>query len=399
MKKVIAVILGGGQGKRLFPLTKYRSKPAVPIGGKYRLIDIPISNCLHSGLKDIYVLTQFNSESLNNHIHNTYRFDYFSRAFIRILAAEQTVDNVNWYQGTADAVRKSMGHLDLEADDDILILSGDQLYRMDYRDLIQHHRRCKADFTVTAVPIKKNEARHFGILNVDKKNRIVDFMEKPKGSLIKASYLASAGVYLFKAKVLMKVLGGNDTDFGKEVIPHSIKTAAAYAYRFDGYWKDIGTIKAFYDVHIDFTSSKTHFSFFIGDTVFTRPRFLPPAKIIDSSIHNSLLAEGCCIEKSTIRQSVIGLRTIIGKNCGISRTVIMGADYYEKSRTPQCIALGIGDGTVIERAIVDKNVRIGRKVVIKNLKNLENFDSQHYCIRNRIVIIPKNTVIPDGSKI
>ncbi|MFH1996046.1 MAG: sugar phosphate nucleotidyltransferase [Candidatus Omnitrophota bacterium] len=398
-KHVKALILGGGQGKRLFPLTKYRSKPAVPIGGKYRLIDIPISNCLHSQLKDIFVLTQFNSESLNNHINNTYRFDFFSTVFVRILAAEQTLDNTNWFQGTADAVRRNLNHLDLEDDSDVLILSGDQLYRMDYRKLIQFHRKTRADLTVSAVPVASRDARDFGILSLDKRARIVNFREKPKERLSRSPCLASMGVYIFKARALIKALKGDHKDFGHEVIPRSIARFKSYGYIFDGYWRDIGTIKTFYKMHIEFTVKQPLFSFFLDDAIFTRPRFLPPAKLHDSKISDCLLAEGCVINGAAIKRSVVGLRTMIGKRCRISNTVIMGADYYEQGKPSRKPEVGISDGTVIDRAIIDKNARVGRNVVIRNVKKLVDHDGENYYIRNGIVIIPKNAVIPDGTRI
>ncbi|MDD5496685.1 MAG: glucose-1-phosphate adenylyltransferase [Candidatus Omnitrophica bacterium] len=406
MKKVITLILGGGQGKRLFPLTMYRSKPAVPIGGKYRLIDIPISNCLHSGLKDIYVLTQFNSESLNNHVNNTYRFDYFSRAFVRILAAEQTVDNTTWFQGTADAVRRNLIHLDLKGDEDILILSGDHLYDMDYRDLLNFHRKSGADFTVSVVPIKAKEAKEFGILKVAREGRIMGFKEKPKAmsevkpySLRGGHCLASMGVYVFGAKALVRALGGTDTDFGKEIIPHSIKKFKGFGYIFNGYWKDVGTIKAFYDVSIDMAVSKPQFSFFYEGSVFTRPRFLPSARVFDCRVSRSIIAEGSIIGDADITNSMVGLRSIIGKGCDISRTVMMGADYYEAQDSTASIRIGIGDGSRIDKAIIDKNARIGKNVIIKNEKGLKNFDGENYFIRDGIVIIPKNAIVKSGSRI
>ena len=405
MKRVIALILGGGQGKRLFPLTMYRSKPAVPIGGKYRLIDIPISNCLHSGLKNIYVLTQFNSESLNNHINNTYRFDYFSRAFVRILAAEQTVDNTTWFQGTADAVRRNIFHLELKGDEEILILSGDHLYNMDYRDLVSFHRKSKADFTVSVIPVKERESRELGILKLGQGGRVVGFKEKPKthsevkGLISGHHCLASMGVYVFNARALLKALDGSDVDFGKEVIPHTIRRFKGFGYVFHDYWKDVGTIKSFYDVNMDMAASKPQFSFFHEGNVFTRPRFLPTARVFNCKVRLSLLAEGCIIHNAEIKNSIIGLRSIVGKNCRISRTVIMGADYYEEDQAKESIRVGIGDNTFIDKAIVDKNARIGRNVIIRNAKRVKNLDGPNYFIRDGIIIIPKNAVVKDGTKI
>lgn len=417
MKRVVALILGGGQGKRLFPLTMYRSKPAVPIGGKYRLIDIPISNCLHSSIKDIYVLTQFNSESLNNHINNTYRFDYFSRAFVRILAAEQTSDNTIWFQGTADAVRKNLVHLDLKGDEEVLILSGDHLYEMDYRKLIDFHREKKSDFTVSVIPIRQDETKEFGILRLNKDDRITGFKEKPKSVLdlkgfkftkkrssfdrlvARSSYLASMGVYVFNVSALKKVLETTDIDFGREIIPHSIQKLKGYGYLFEDYWMDVGTIKSFYDANIDMATYKPHFSFFYRGDVFTRPRFLPTARVRNCKLSHVLIAEGSIVHDADIRDSVVGLRSIIGKGCKISRAVLIGADYYEGPESKESIKMGIGDGTVIDRAIIDKNARIGKNVVIKNAKNVQNFDGENYFIRDGIVIIPKKAVVKDGTVI
>jgi glucose-1-phosphate adenylyltransferase len=404
--RVIALILGGGQGKRLFPLTMYRSKPAVPIGGKYRLIDIPISNCLHSGIKDIYVLTQFNSESLNNHVNNTYRFDYFSRAFVRILAAEQTLTNTNWFEGTADAVRKNLLHLDLRGNEEILILSGDHLYDMNYSEFVDFHRKSGADFTVSVVPVRHGETSEFGILKLDVDGKITGFKEKPKKEselkdfrIAGGQYFASMGVYVFNAGALLKALKGTAADFGKEVIPHSINKLKGYGYVFDGYWKDVGTIKSFYDVNMEMASSQKQFSFLYEGLVFTRPRFLPTARILKCQIKRSLITEGSIIADADIEDSIIGLRSIIDRGCRISRTVVMGADYYEGPRNAESIKIGIGDGAVIDKAIIDKNARIGRNVIIRNLKRVKDFDGGNYFIRDGIVIIPKNAQIRSGTKI
>lgn len=412
MKNVIALILGGGQGKRLFPLTMYRSKPAVPIGGKYRLIDIPVSNCLHSDIKSIYVLTQFNSESLNNHINSTYRFDYFSRAFVRILAAEQTLEGANWFQGTADAVRKNIVHLHIKNDvEDILILSGDHIYDMDYHDLIHFHRAKGADFTVSVVPAYPGEIGELGILKMESSKRIVKFREKPstpkelmdlkfkRPKNPKCPYLASMGVYVFKASVLRKALEGSDADFGREVIPHSIKKFKGFGYIFDGYWKDIGTIRSFYETNLELAASKPHLAFLYKGRVFTRPRFLSPSRISNCHIEHALITEGCVINDAEIKNSTVGLRSIIGKGCKITKSVLMGADYYEESPPNGSMRIGIGDGAVVENAIIDKNARIGKNVVIKNLSNLKNTDAGYYFIKDGIVVIPKNAAIKDGTKI
>ena len=416
MKKTIALILGGGQGKRLYPLTMYRCKPAVPIGGKYRLIDIPISNCLRSGIKDIYVLTQFNSESLNNHINNTYRFDFFSRAFVRILAAEQTLTNTNWFQGTADCVKKNLFHLDLDGSEEILILAGDHLYDMDYTDFIHFHRKNKADFTLSVIPVPEKDVKGLGIMKMGRDGRITGFKEKPESvSSLKGfdfkldksvhgrllphkTYLASMGVYVFNVKALKSALEGDSVDFGREVIPASINKLRAYGYVFGGYWRDIGTIRSFYDASIDLAAYKPHFSFFYSGSVFTRPRFLPPARVLNCRIGHSLVAEGSIINDAEIDGSIVGLRSIIGKGCRISRSVLMGADYYD-SETSKEPRMGIGDGTMIDRAIIDKNARIGKHVLIKNVNNLKNHDGENYFIRDGIVIVTKNAVIPDGTKI
>jgi len=412
MKNVIAMILGGGQGKRLFPLTMVRSKPAVPIAGKYRLIDIPISNCLHSDIKSIYVLTQFNSESLNNHINATYRFDFFSRAFVRILAAEQTLEGANWFQGTADAVRKNIFHLELRDDDqDILILSGDHIYDMNYHELVHFHRARNADFTVSVVPACAEEVKELGILKLGDNKRIIKFKEKPntatelKNLKFKSSkhskypFLASMGVYVFKSSVLKRALESNDTDFGREVIPHSIKKFKGFGYIFDGYWKDIGTIKSFYETNLEVAASKPHLAFLYKGRVFTRPRFLSPSRVYNCRVEQSLITEGCVINDAEIRHATVGLRSIIGKGCKITKTVIMGADYYEDPYSKEHVKIGIADGSVIENAIIDKNARIGKNVVIKNLNNLNNLDDNNYFIRDGIVVVPKNAVIKDGTKI
>lgn len=370
------------------------------------MIDIPISNCLHSGIKDIHVLTQFNSESLNNHVNNTYRFDYFSRAFVRILAAEQTVDNTNWFQGTADAVRRNLVHLQLKGDEEILILSGDHLYDMNYRELIGYHRQKRADVTISAIPLSQAEASEFGILKMSRDGRLTGFKEKPKTVSELAGYkigarrcLASMGVYVFNCAALKEALSGNSADFGKEVIPNSIKRLRSFGYTFNGYWKDVGTIASYYEVNMGMAESKSQFSFFYDGSMFTRPRFLPSARIYDSRISHSLVTEGSVIRGARINNSIVGLRSIIGKGCVISRTILMGADYYEAPASKETPAIGIGDGTSIDKAIVDKNARIGKNVVIANARNVRNYDGANYFIRDGIVIIPKNAHIKSGTKI
>lgn len=408
--RVVAIILGGGQGKRLYPLTRDRSKPAVPIGGKYRLVDIPISNSLHAGIKEIFVLTQFNSSSLNNHILNTYKFDYFSRSSVTLLAAEQTLSSEKWFQGTADAVRCHLAHYHLDPDDEVLILSGDHLYRMDFTQLIDFHRRQKADLTISVIGVPDKEAHQFGLLKAEESGRISDFVEKPKAPEVrkkfqfgKNQFLASMGIYLFQARVLIDLLNGTETDFGKEVIPKAIKSSRAYAFLFQDYWRDIGTISSFYEANIELTGPNPQFTFHSkqkGNGIFTHPRFLPPTEIDDSSVLRALVTEGSIIRKSEIKDSIIGLRSILQKNVLVNRSVVMGNDFYEATRKSKTsIPLGIGEGSVIENAIIDKNARIGKKVVIKNSKKIENYDGGHFYIRDGIVIVPKNAVVPDGSVI
>jgi len=418
MRRVKALILGGGQGRRLFPLTRDRCKPAVPIAGKYRLIDIPISNCINSNIRNIFVLTQFNSASLNHHINHTYRFDYFTGTFVEILAAEQTLQNREWFQGTADAVRKNINHLNLEKDDDVLILSGDHLYKMDYHEIINFHREKNADFTVSVVIVPYESVKEFGIIGLDKDLCIKEFREKPtqKEEISNISlsqeykkkfnleedkdyYFASMGVYVFKAEILKEILNSTtDFDFGMQVIPWAIKRYKALGFIFTGYWRDIGTIKAFYEENIKLTEEKPKFEFFSEERkVFTHPRFLPPAKIEEAKIISSLITEGCIIKGAVIEKSVIGLRSIINNKVVIKESIIMGADFYEKEKAK--IPIGIGEGSYLERVIVDKNARIGKGVIIKNIKKIDYLDNENYYIRDGIVIIPKNGIIPDYTKI
>jgi len=406
---VVAIILGGGQGRRLFPLTLYRSKPAVPIGGKYRLVDIPISNSLHSGINRIFVLTQFNSASLNNHIHNTYKFDYFSRNSVTLLAAEQTVLNARWFQGTADAVRCHMGHYHLKPEDDVLILSGDHLYRMDYQEILKFHKEKDADVTVSAIFVPEETTHEFGILNMHKDGKISEFHEKPvtkeerKGleTEQKGQFYASMGVYVFKASVLIELLKGNEADFGKELIPRAIKERKSYGFWFDGYWRDIGTIQSFYKANLELTGQYPKFRFHSPKgNVFTHPRFLPPSQILSSKIDNSLISEGCILRDAHIENSIVGLRSVIHKRAMVNKSVIMGADYFEFESPDTCqVPLGIGEGSVIENAIVDKNARIGRRVTIKNVKQVVEENGTNYYIREGIVIIPKDSTVPDDMVI
>ncbi len=420
MRRIKCLILGGGQGKRLFPLTRDRCKPAVPIAGKYRLIDIPVSNCINSNIRNIFILTQFNSASLNHHIHHAYRFDYFTGTYIGILAAEQTLQNTEWFQGTADAVRKNLSHIALQDDEDVLILSGDHLYRMDYHELVNFHRQHNADLTVSVMPVPRTHIKEFGVLKLDNDMRINAFKEKPNSEAelkrFQASlelrrklkldkeklYFASMGVYLFKARALIKAMELiDDVDFGKQVIPHAIDDFKSYGFVFRGYWRDIGTIKSFYEENIALTRKNPQFDFFSEEKrVFTHPRFLPPAKINDSHIVGSLVTEGCVINGAKIEHSIIGLRSAIRSGTKIKESILMGSDFYDKeSGCKDAVPLGIGEHSVIERAIIDKNARIGRNVVIRNLKHLKYFDDENYSIRDGIVIIPKNAVLKDNTVI
>jgi len=421
MERVLGVILGGGQGSRLFPLTKYRSKPAVPIAGKYRLIDIPISNCLHAGVQKIYVLTQFNSASLNRHIYRTYRFDAFSGGFVEILAAEQTQENAGWYQGTADAVRQQLRHLTTNRVDQHLILSGDHLYRMDYRTFVAEHRRRKADVSIAVKPVSRDAAPGLGILKVDGDGRIVDFREKPQtdaeledlrtkpepGGDAQAVYLASMGIYVFEAGVMERILrADNREDFGKHIIPHAIRSLRVYSYPFGGYWEDIGTIRAFYEANLALTDPDPQFVFYEPlAPIYTRPRYLAGAKLDGCRLRRSIVGDGSDIRDTEIDRSVIGIRSRVGPGVRISNTVMMGMDFYEtpeemaRNRAQGAPNLGIGQGCVIENTIIDKNARIGRGVLIQNLAGAQEVETAHYTIRDGIVVIPKNAVIPAGTVI
>lgn len=419
MPKVLALILGG-RGTRLFPLTQVRSKPAVPLAGKYRLIDIPISNCINSGFNKIYVLTQFNSESLNRHIARAYRFDNFSHGFISILAAEQTPEAGDWFQGTADAVRKSLRHIASYEADYILILSGDQLYRMDFRRLLEQHIEKGADITIASIPVSARAAMGFGILKIGVQHRVTEFREKPRGSALevmrspsrdpalrKRPYLASMGIYVFGRGVLEEcVQDSAQVDFGKQIIPAAIAHRKVFAFLYDGYWEDIGTIAAFYKANLGLTSPRPLFNLFEpGGPIYTHPRFLPDSVIRNCRIVQSLVSEGCMITGSEIRNSIIGIRSRIGSDTSIRRTLVMGADSYETPpdvsslRSAGVPAIGIGERSVIQHAIVDKNARIGRRVRVLNERRLKHFDGPNYYIRDGIVIIPKGGVIADGTVI
>ncbi len=417
--KVICIVLGGGQGSRLSPLTASRSKPAVPIAGKYRLVDIPISNCLHSGITRIYVLTQFNSASLNKHIKNTYHFSSFSDAFVDILAAEQTPSSVSWFQGTADAVRQSLHHLVSHEFEYVLILSGDQLYQMDFDDMLNHHIAQKADISIATIPVHLNDATGFGILKTDENGMITHFVEKPKKDFeaLKSEvsdemakqerfYLASMGIYIFNRKVLFNLLEGNErTDFGKEVIPQSISTHAVSSYQYEGYWTDIGTIPSFFEANLGLTDEIPQFNLFDKNFIYTRARMLPPTKISGTHLENTLVADGCIINANRIYRSVIGIRTRIGLDTIIENCYVMGSDAYqtleqiEESRVSDSPIMGIGDRCVIKNAIIDKNTYIGNDVKINCGKRLEDGDYGTHTVQDGIVVIKKRAIIPNGTTI
>jgi glucose-1-phosphate adenylyltransferase len=418
--KVIAVILGGGQGSRLHPLTASRSKPAVPIAGKYRLVDIPISNCLHSGIDRIFVLTQFNSASLNKHIKNTYHFNVFSDAFVDILAAEQTPQNATWFLGTADAVRRSFIHLDPFEFEYILILSGDQIYQMDFDEMIAHHIKDNADLTIATLPVTAKDAPGFGIMKTDENNLITSFIEKPKTELLvdwesdvsdemKAQgrlYQASMGIYIFTRSVLVDLLNNFPyTDFGKEIIPHAINTLKVSSFQYEGYWTDIGTIPSFFEANLALTDDIPSFNLFANRSIFSRPRMLPPAKISGTTLEKTVVSDGCIIEASRIERSVIGIRTRIGIGSTISCCYIMGDDYYEtleqieEDKQKGIPVMGIGERCYITNAILDKNCRIGNDVRIKGGLHLEDGDFKTHVIRDGIVVVKNSAVIVDGTTI
>lgn len=417
MKEILTVVLGGGRGTRLYPLTKERSKPAVPFGGKYRLVDIPISNSLHSKFNHIYVLTQFLSESLNKHVSRTYKLDTFSGGFVEIMAAEQSMDSAAWFQGTADAVRRTLKHFNNPMIEYILVLSGDHLYKMDFRFLLDFHQKKNAEITIACTPIAPSYIKEHGIMCTDKEGRINDFVEKPQDEEAvtamsrtvdgKKRYLASMGIYLFNKDVLIEILSrDSNADFGREVIPGSFRHKLTYAYEHNGYWKDIGNISQFYEANISLADPIPPVDLFDEQWLFfTHPRYLPPAKISDSRLDKTIVAEGCILNGCKISNSVVGLRSRISDSAIIEDSVIMGADYYQsmdglkqdkKKNTP---SVGIGSGSTIKGAIIDKNARIGERVKIVNQKKLDSFDGGNYFIREGIVIIPKNAIVPSGTVI
>ncbi|GAP16232.1 glucose-1-phosphate adenylyltransferase [Levilinea saccharolytica] len=412
LNEVLAVILGGGRGSRLYPLTAERSKPAVPIAGKYRLIDVPISNCINSGLYRVAVLTQFNSVSLHRHIANTYQFDSFHQGWVQIWAAEQTVESTDWYQGTADAVRKQRFEIQSTRAKDILILAGDHLYRMDYAAMAQFHWENRADITVAVQPVPKTEAGRFGLLKRGEDGRILNFAEKPKDPALlqemvsrddpERPYLGSMGIYMFRTDVLLEMLNDPSLeDFGQHIIPSAIQNKEVYGFDYDGFWEDIGTMRSFYDANLMLTQPSPPFNFYDPKKpIYTHPRFLPGTKVQNSQLENVLLAEGGYIKDSVVRRSIIGLRSQIFSNVTLIDTVMMGADYYE-DRMPAGvdIPIGIGHNSWIEGAIVDKNARIGSHVIIKPFQPGVDVDGDGWVVRDGIVVIRKNAVIPAGTHI
>lgn len=409
----LCLILGGGRGTRLWPLTKDRAKPAVPIGGKYRLVDICVSNCLNSGIHHIAVLTQFNSVSLNRHIAQTYHFDFFHTGWVHILAAEQTATITDWYQGTADAVRKHLGDISSIDAKDILILAGDHLYRMDYSEMIRQHRAERADITVAVKPVSQSDTSRFGILNMTSKGRIDAFVEKPRetGQLASLAnsgfpdrpYLASMGIYVFKKQVLAELLDSDFVDFGHDVIPAAIDARTVSGYLFDGYWEDIGTIRSFYDANLALVQPKPPFVF--NNTVwpiYTRPRFLPGCRLNEVKFSHVLMADGCLIDKAELYDSLIGNRSVIGRDTAIRNTVMLGSSYYENESEPQTSelpAIGVGQGSSIEGAIIDRNVRIGPRVRIDPFPPDTWIEEEDWVVRDGIVVIPHHTVISEGTVI
>jgi glucose-1-phosphate adenylyltransferase len=419
-KSTLAVILGGGAGTRLYPLTASRSKPAVPIAGKYRLVDIPISNCINSGINRMFVLTQFNSASLNKHIKNTYHFSMFSSAFVDILAAEQTPDNAGWYQGTADAVRQCLRHVEQHEADYVLILSGDQLYQMDFQQMIEDHIAGGADISIATIPVAEREAPEFGILKADDKSCITSFIEKPKKEILGEwvsdtgdemrgmgrVYLASMGIYIFNKQLLIDLLQEeykDATDFGKEIMPKSIEKYKVVSYQYDGYWTDIGNIYSFFEANLALTQEIPDFNLFDNTKpVYTRARMLPPAKISGTTLEKTIIAEGSIILASRVENSVVGIRSRIGHGTTVVSCYIMGGDYFETMEemnhaTSRGIPkIGIGERCYIKNTIIDKNCRIGNDVRINGGHHLPNTDHSLYTVKDGIVVIKKGAIIPDG---
>lgn len=427
VKDVISVILGGGVGQRLYPLTSQRAKPAVPLGGKYRLIDIPVSNCINSDMNRIFILTQYNSASLNRHIARTYRFSRFTNGFVEVLAAEMTPESREWFQGTADAVRQIFYHLEDHKGETVLILSGDHLYRMDYRDFLARHEQTGADLTISVTAARASEASDFGLLKIDDTGRIITFREKPKGEDLESMrvdttrlglsageaaerpFLASMGIYIFRKELLKRLLTEDmpsAVDFGREIIPRSLEDFNVQAHLFDGYWEDIGTIGSFYRANIEMTLPLPPFNFFDSESpIYTRPRYLPGSKLLDCHIQSSIITEGCIINGATVTDSVIGIRSRIEHGSRLEGVLMMGADEYQTLEEMQSDAnlnhprIGVGRNCHIRRAIIDKSARIGSGVRIANDQSLQEADGDGYVIRDGVVIIPKNGVINDGTVI
>ncbi len=416
--EVLSIILGGGQGSRLYPLTADRSKPAVPIAGKYRLVDIPISNCINSSLKRIYVLTQFNSASLNKHIKNTYHFSFFSNAFVDVLAAEQTMHSRDWFQGTADAVRQSMHHFLQNDFEYALILSGDQLYNMDLQDMIKKHKESNAEISIATYPVNAKDATGFGLLKTDSENTITSFIEKPGAELLPdwtsdvsdemkkegRNYLASMGIYIFNRDLLIKLMENPDTiDFGKEIIPQSIHNHKTVSYQYEGYWTDIGTIESFFEANLGLTDDIPKFDLYDKNRVYTRARILPTSKITGTRINKSVISDGCIIHADKIEKSVIGIRSRIGKDTVVTNTYMMGNDTYELLKYKEVLKidnlLGIGDRCKINNCIIDKNCRIGDDVIINGGPHLKDAETDSYSIKDGIVVVKKGATIPKGTKI
>src|SRR5712691_4156759 len=417
IQRTLAIIMGGGAGTRLFPLTKDRAKPAVPLGGKYRIVDIPISNCLNSGLRSIYVLTQFNSMSLHRHIQASYKFDNFSRSFIDLLAAQQTPAGSQWYQGTADAVRQNMRYFIERPYDYYLILSGDQLYRMDFREILHQHIRLGADITLATKPVAQQQVSEFGIMQSGVDRRITGFIEKPADEsalqemkmsreLLRAIgsnededlFQASMGIYVFNRNILIESLENDLVDFGKHIIPSSIKDRHVSAFIFKGYWEDIGTIRAFYEANLDLTDVVPEYSFFEPESpIYTHPRFLPGSKINGATLRQAIISDGCIISDAHLERCVVGIRSVIKSGATIRNSIVMGADYFELGQTDSSqLPIGIGRNCVIDRAIIDKNARIADGVVITPEGKPAHLDADNYFIRDGIVVVPKNAVIPAG---
>ena len=416
--KVLGIILGGGQGSRLYPLTKDRSKPAVPIAGKYRLVDIPISNCINSDIKRMYVLTQFNSASLNKHITNTYHFSFFSSAFVDVLAAEQTIESDKWFQGTADAVRQSMHHFLQNDFEYALILSGDQLYQMDFNDMIKKHEESGAEISIATYPVNAKDATSFGLLKTNEENIITSFIEKPAAELLPdwtsevgdemksqgRNYLASMGIYIFNRDLLIKLMENPDTnDFGGEIIPQAIGEHKTLSYQYDGYWEDIGTIESFFEANLGLTDDVPEFNLYDEKGIYTRPRILPTSKISGTILNKTVIGDGCIIQAEKIDRAVIGIRSRIGKNSLISNTYMMGNDSYESLDQVEedhiKIMMGIGDRCYIHNCIVDKNCRIGDDVRINGGPHIKNVETDTYMVKDGIVVIKKDATIPTGTNI